>query len=427
MNYTVQSINSCTKKLVFDIGSIDLTDRIRVALENKQKESNLKGFRKGKAPMDMINKLYGAEAQYEAINAFIQDEVYSAFEKEKIEVVGQPSFSNTKYEAEKKKISFEVVVEIFPQVKLKDFSGMKFTNELVMVTDDEVNNLKKSNMEGHAKMESRSEDTALEKGLFAVMNFEGVKENGERPKEMKGDGVLLEIGGQRFIPGFEEGMVGMKKGEKRELHLTFPADYRVEDLKNSKVTFHVEVTDVQQKKMPEWTDEVAKEWGFASCEDFMSKTRENLQHQKERQAKEKLHEQVLKTLVDNNNFDIPSSFIERQREHLQKDVTNALKQQGFTDSMVKEYFEKWAADLDAKASHQVRSGLILDKLAADFKIEATEADFEKKVEEMSKHTGMEPEKVRAYYKEHAEAKRHMLFGIREEKTFEKILEQVKVN
>lgn len=427
MSYTVSSVNGCTKKIVFDFKTLDLTTEIKNALVKKQRESNLKGFRKGKAPLAMVEKLFKPQIETEALNQFVQTQFYEAVGKEKLKIVGYPSVDNLKYEPGKS-ASFDAVVEVFPEVALKDMSKLSFKKEKVEFKEEELEALKKNYLASKAQMtEVTDKNVALDKGLFAVMNFEGEKENGERPENMKGTEFLLEIGSGQFIPGFEEGMLGMKAGEKREVKLTFPKDYHVAELQNAKVKFDVELLEIKERKLPEFTDEVAKEFGFDSAQAFMDKNRENLKTQKEKQAKEKLHQEILEKLVEENKFDVPSTLVVQQEGYLREDLAKTLKQQGFNEKMISEYFVKWQDDVKKKAEFQVRSGLILEKLSKEHNIEANEKDLEVKVEETAKTTGIDAEQIRKYYSSNENIKRNMMYAIREEKTFSKILEKVKVS
>lgn len=425
MAYSVESINGCTKKLVFTFDKLDLSEQIKAAVKQKQKSVNIKGFRKGKAPLDMVEKVYGPQIESDALNRFVQQELFQAVTEEKLRVVGYPNFENIKYDAGKS-VSFDALVEIFPEVKLKEMKGLSFSKDVVAVTDEEVENVKKNYLNSRAEMKEVSDaKVKLAKGLFAVFNFQGEKEDGERPENMKGEEFLLEIGSGQFIPGFEDGMIGMKKGEKKDINLTFPADYHVADLKDAKVKFEVELLEIKEKAFPEFSDELAKEFGFESAADFTAKTKENLTSQKEKQASEKLNQEILEKLIAENTFDVPAALVAQQEQYLREDLTRTLKSQGFNDSMVGEYFNKWAGDLTEKATFQVKSGLILDNLANEFKVEATEADFNAKVEESAKLSGLELEQVKKYYSD-AKIKQNLMYAIREEKTFDAIKAKVTV-
>ena len=269
--------------------------------------------------------------------------------------------------------------------------------------------------------------TKLAKGHFAVFNFEGVKEDGSRPENMKGSEYLLEIGSGQFIPGFEDGMMGLKKGDKKNILLTFPADYHATELQNAKVTFEVELLEIKEKKYPALTDEMAKEFGYESIADFNEKNKANLLAQKERQASEKLHQEILEKIVKENKFDVPATLVQNQEKYLQEDLAKNLKSQGFNEAMVAEYFTRWAADITTKANFQVRSGLVLDHLAQEFKIETSDADFNKKIEESAKTAGMDVETVKKYYSANSQIKNNLMYAIREEKTFEELKKKLKIS
>ncbi len=209
MSYQLQAVNDCTKKLVFNFETLDLTTEIKAAVVKKQKSTNLKGFRKGKAPLAMVEQIYGPQLEGEALNSFVQNKVFEAITAEKLRVVGYPAFENMKYEAGKS-VSFEAVVEIFPEIKLKDVSGLSFEMDSTAVNDEDLEQLKKNYLSSKAEMTEVSDANAkLANGQFAVLNFQGVQENGERPENMKGEEFLLEIGSNQFIPCFEVGLVGM--------------------------------------------------------------------------------------------------------------------------------------------------------------------------------------------------------------------------
>ncbi len=427
MSYTVKSVNGCTKKLEFNFATLDLSKEIKQAVVKKQSSTNIKGFRKGKAPLAMVEQVYGPQIESDALNQFVQSQLFEAVNKEKLKTVGYPAFENVKYDSGKS-VSFEAVVEIFPEIKLADYSSYSFKKDKVEVTADDLDKVTKNYLGSKAEMsEVTDAEAKLSKGQFAVFNFEGVKENGERPENMKGSEYLLEIGSGQFIPGFEDGMIGLKKAEKKNIVLTFPADYHATELQNAKVTFEVELVEIKDKKFPVLNDEMAKEFGYESVADFTEKNKKSLLAQKERQAAEKLHQEILEKLVNENKFDVPATLVQNQEKYLQEDLAKNLKSQGFNETMVGEYFKRWASDITTKASFQVRSGLVLDHLAQEFKIETSDADFNNKIEESAAQAGMDVETVKKYYSGNSQVKSNLMYAIREEKTFEELKKKVKVS
>ena len=425
MSYKLENVNNCTKKLSFSFENLDLTEEINTALKEKQKSSNLKGFRKGKAPLAMVQKFFGPQVESDALNRFVQKELSNAVTTEKINLVGYPEFSNMDYK-EGKSVSFEAVCEIFPEVELTDYSTLEFTRDTVEASDEDVEKTMLSQLEQKSEMKEISGDIGLINGHHAVFNFEGEKENGEKPENMKGSEFLLEIGSNQFIPGFEEGMLGLKKGEKRVIDTTFPDTYHVEDLKNAKVKFNVELLEIKEKVYPEINDDLSKELGYESAEDFKTKTKEQLLKQKNRAADEKLHQEILDKLIENNSFDVPKTMVTQQEKPVRDELKQSLQSQGFTEEMMTEYFAKWHEDVKSKAEFQVKSGVILDTLARKFEIEVNDSEFEAKLEEMAQGTGLTVDQIKSFYAKDEQTKKNLKYAIREEKTFEKIKENLSV-
>ena len=427
MSYTIQEVNGCTKKFIFNFEKVDLSKEIKEAVLAKQADSNLKGFRKGKAPLEMVQKMFGPQIENDALYRFISNEYFEAVKKENIRAVGYPQFGNTKYESGQT-VAFEATVEVIPDFELKDFSKLTFKKESEVVTDEDFATLKKNYLDPKAEIKEVSDAAhKLAKGEFAVFNFEGEKADGTKPENMKAQEYMLEIGSGQFIPGFEDGMIGLKKGDKKDIKVTFPADYHEADLKNAPVTFHVEVLEIKTKNFPEFTDELAKEFGFESVADFNTKNKERMQTQKKREVQSKLQQAILEKLIEENQFAVPQALIEDQKESVKADLQKTLKQQGFNDQMIGLYFERWNDDVTNKASFQVRSGLILDKLAKKFNIEATEADLDVKIDEMVSQSGMKKEEISKFYKSNENIKRNLMYAIREEKTFDALAKQMKVS
>lgn len=425
MAYSVESVNNCTKKIFFNFENVDLTSQIKKALQEKQKTANLKGFRKGKAPLAMIQKMYGPQVENDALYRFVSEEFFKAVQEEDIKAVGYPNFENTKYENDK--VSFEATVETFPDFEIKDYSKYEFKKDDDAVTEKDLEELKSRYLAPKAEMvEVKDEKAKLAKGQFAVMNFEGEKEDGSKPENMKAEEFLLEIGSNQFIPGFEEGMIGMTTGEKKTIELTFPADYHEAELQNAKVKFHVDLLEIKERKTPELNDELVKEFGFESVEDFNTKNKERLETQKKREVQAKLQQEILEKLISENKFEIPTALVEQQKKSVRQELAGNLKQQGFNDEMINTYFSKWDKDVQERAEFQVRSGLILDKLATKYNIEATDEDLDAKLDEMAAQSGMEKKQLEGYYKGNQNIKTNLMYAIREEKTFDKIIADMKV-
>jgi trigger factor len=426
MAYTIENVNGCTKKFIFNFDQVDLTKEIKEALVEKQKTSNLKGFRAGKAPLDMVQKMYGPQIENDALYRFVSNQYFEAVKKENVRAVGYPQFDKTDYA--NKKVSFEATVEVIPEFELKDFSKYSFKKEAAEVTKEDVDSLKKNYLNSKAQIVELTDAAAkIEKGHHTVFNFTGTRADGSQPDNMKADEYMLEIGSGQFIAGFEDGMIGLKKGDKKDIKVTFPADYHDEGLRNEPVTFSVEILEIKEKKYPEFNDEIAKEFGFESAADFETKNKTRLADQKKREVESKLHQEILEKLIADNKFDVPAALVNDQKNSVREDLSRNLKSQGFNEQMMQLYFERWDADVTQKAEFQVRSGLILDKLARKYNIEASESDLDAKIEEMATQSGMKVEEIKKFYKGNENVKRNMMYAIREEKTFAQLAKEMKIS
>jgi len=427
MNYSIENINTCTKKLNFKFESVDLSNEINLALKEKQKGAKLKGYRPGKAPLSMIQSLYGPQVENDALYRFVTKEFYEAIQTEGIKAIGYPKFTDTNYEVEKKNVSFSAEVEIFPEFEVANYSKYEFEKTSTEVTDKDFDDVKNQMLSSKSEMiEVKNSDQAIEKGHFATMNFQGVKDNGERPESMKGTEYVLEIGSGQFIPGFEDGMMGMKKGENKDIKLSFPEDYHAEDLKGANVNFEVELLEIKEKKLPEYSDEVIKEFGFESISDFEEKTKKRLTAEKKRKSDEMLHQKILEKLVEDNKFDVPVTLIVNQINALKEETKSNLLRSGLTEDMLSDYYSKWEDDFKQKANFQVRSGLILEKLAAKHDVKVEESDLDDKFQTMAELSGTPLDQVKSIYGGNEKLKQNLTYAIREEKTFDAIKKEITI-
>jgi trigger factor len=427
MSYSIENVDGCTKKIVFNFLDLDLGPQIEKSLKETQKKVSLKGFREGKAPLEMVKNLYAPQIESDALNNFIQDELFKTLQKENLNPIGQPSFENVKFD-KNKSISFDVVVELFPEFELKDYSKLSFKKEASEVTAKELEEAKNQTLEAKSEIVPVGDSKMkLAMGHHAIFNFEGVRANGDRPENMKGLDFDLVIGSNRFIPGFEDGMIGMITGEKKNIEVTFPADYQEESLRSEKVTFEVELLEIKEKKYPEITPELLKDLGVASLEELNERNKERILMQKEMQVKEKLKTEIMKKLTEENDFAVPKSLVQRQYEMLKKDVHDNLGKQGHSHDKVHEIIQGWEADLLKRAEEQVRGSLILDTLAKKFGVEIGEADIDTQMESIAKSYGIPTEEIKKFYASNEQAKRNMVFSLREEKTFNKLMSELKIS
>ncbi len=424
MSYTIEEVNAYTKKILFHFDGLDLTEEVQKGLKAKQKAVNLKGFRKGKAPLNMLEKIYGNEAHADAINKFIQLQVTGTIDKEKLRSVSTPEVKALKY-VPKESTSFEVVVEILPEVTVGDLSQYRFTKEKIEISEQEIEAWKKHYLENHAQMVP-SKDGIVKKGHFAVINFKGEMPDGTFPKNMQNEEHIVEIGSKGLIPGFEDGLIGMRPEDKKTLDLTFPADYRDEKLRSAKVKFHVELLEIKEKQYPELTQEKIKELDFESLEDFNQKACDYVKREKENIAQKKLKESIIQKLIEDNDLAIPPALIAEQEKHMQDDFKKSLLAKGYEEKDVDEHLVKMASDFTNRAIAQIKSTLIFEVLSERFAIKVSGSEIDARIESSARAVGLDIKSMMKFYRSDEKAKHELVYSIREEKIFDKIFQQIQI-
>ena len=422
MSYSIESVNNYTKKIVFNFESLNFASDVKSALLKKRKEAQIKGFRKGKVPMEMIEKFYGSEVEQEALNGFIQKTVEETITDEKLFVVGTPTIENMKYSS-LKSASFDVVVEIMPKIELKNYSGMSFQRKKVEVRDveSELEAIKKKLRMKKAEMvEVDDPQRALGRGLTAVIDFQGEMEDGERPSDLTGREYYCELGSGDLNPEFEQEMIGMKVGEKKIFSIHYGADADcAEKLRGNAVKFEVDLLEIKEKVLPEFNDEFVKKLEYASVQDFEEKSRQMIVSHKNNEADEKLRREIIEALVNENPFDLPRSAIADQEDWLKEQSAKEMRKRGMDDFVVDEYLQEKSGEFSSIAESRLRSRIIFDALVDDLGVEVDEAEYGERVDRIVQGVKEEARcRVREYYRTNREVKEALLGTIREDKMFE---------
>ena len=425
MSYVIEELSNCSSKFIFDINNVNLSHQVDQALIEKQKTADMKGFRKGKVPLSIVARVYENEVQRKALMDFVSHHITDVLEEKKFSVIGTPQLLGLNYEKESQSIKFEVIVEYFPNVKINDFMHLSFKKESAKVSDNDIQKLIDNELDQFSQS-VEIKDVALDKGHTAVINFQGEKENGEKPGNMKGEEYLLEIGSHAFIPGFEDALLGMRKGDKRNFPIKFPSDYHVEDMKGTSVTFFVDLLEIKVKQKLDLTDGSAQSVGYKSKSDMKESVRSRLEHQKKKYAQEKLNKEIIDKLVEENQFNIPETLLSHQKKFLESELKTSLKSKGLSESQLSEYLLKWGSDIEKRAVCQVRSQLILKEIARQHSIEISDDDINKKYEEIAKQSSMTVDEIKSYYKDKENVLENFQYAIKEERVFDKICEQVQV-
>ncbi len=425
MNVQVENLEKNMAKLTITVDAAELEKAITKAY-NKQKNSiSVPGFRKGKVPQNMVEKMYGAEIFYEdAANIIMQDTYPQAYDESKLDIVSQPKIDITQLEKGKDFI-YTAEVAVKPEVKLGKYKGVSVTKIDSKVTATEVNNAIKAELERDARMVTKTGKAS--KGDTATIDFEGFID-GVAFEGGKGENYDLELGSGSFIPGFEDQLIGHKAGEDVDVEVSFPENYQAEDLAGKPAVFKCHIHEVKGKDVPKLDDEyVSDHTDFETVDEYKASVKERLENNKKAEGRRAQEDEAIAKIVEDSEMEIPDAMLDYQVENMINDFANNMAQQGLS---LQQYMQFTGMTMDAfrdqvrpDALSRTQSSLVLEAIAKAEKIEATDADVDAKLEELSKQYGMELEQIKNLVGENE--KESMKKDIAIEKAIELIMDNVK--
>ena len=425
MKSDVESLSNLQKKLNIHVSKDQVNTEFTNAYKYLQKNVEIKGYRKGKTPIATIKQMYADKIKGDVAQNLVQTFYFQALKEHDLIPVGMPDidFKNPEEDAE---FSFSAKFEVQPEIELTQIENLEVEKEKVDISDDHVEKNIEQILENQAKMEDVALIRDLKTGDFADIDFKGMIE-GEPLENGAASGHVLEIGSNSFIPGFEEGLVGMKPGETKNITLKFPEDYHVEHLKAKPVTFEVTLNKIKEKIKPELNDDFVKGLGeHTTVDEFKSQLKKDIIEGEEKRVEHDMKNRLFKALVKANPFDVPESLIKEQRSALVEDFKNRMGSQGIGEKEFAEYQEKWNDDFSDTANFMVRSALLIQKIAKEHDLNATADDVTAKMQEFADQTGLDLSKVKEFYNQ-GQQHANLEFQITEDKTFKFLAEKAKVN
>ena len=396
MSLQVEKLEKNMAKLTIEVSAEDLEKAMQAAYQKAKGRITLPGFRKGKAPRKMIEQMYGKGIFLEdAANALIPEHYSKALEECDLEIVSQPEIDVTQAEPGKAFI-FTAEVAVKPEVTLGDYKGVEVPKTEITVTDEDVEAELKKEQEKNSRTIS-VEDRAAQLNDIVTIDFEGsvdgVPFDGGQATEYP-----LTLGSNTFIPGFEEQLVGAKVGDDVDVKVTFPEEYQAKELAGKPAMFKVTIKEIKVKEYPKVDDEFAQEVSeFDTLAEYKADIKKDLVAKKKEAAAAEKESKVIEEIVKNSEMDIPEKMIEAQAQQMVEEFAQNIAMQGisfdqymqFTGSTVEQLLEQ----VKPQAKARIESSLVLEEVVKAEKIEATDEEFEKELEDMATRYQMEKEKV----------------------------------
>ena len=426
MNCKVEKTENANEvKLEITVEAEKFENAMKKVYFQNAKYINIPGFRKGKAPMNIVEKYYGAQIFYEdAFNDIATQAYDEALEENKIDVVSRPTVDIIQME-KGKDVIFSAVVQVKPEVKLGKYKGIDIKKVEYPVKDEDIEKELQKMQEKNARLIT-IEDRALENGDIATIDFEGFVD-GVAFEGGKAEGHELEIGSGAFIPGFEEQLVNMKIDEEKEIKVTFPKEYFSKDLAGKEATFKVKLHEIKKKELPKLDDEFAKDVSeFDTLKELKSDIKNKMEKENEQKTKYETEESAIKAVCDNVKIDIPSGMIDMEVDHMIQDINQRLSYQGLKLDqylkMIGKTEQEVRKEYEPQAIEAIKSRLTLEAIRKEEKIEASEEEIKEKLEEMAKNYGKKVEEIQ----DNEDLKNYIKEGIESEKAIDFIVKNAKI-
>ena len=399
MSVQVENLDKNMVKLTIEVPAEELEKAIEAAYKKQKNQISVPGFRKGKVPRVMIEKMYGVGVFYEdAANTLMQQNYPSAVDESGVDIVSRPTVDVVQIEKGKPFI-FTAEVAVKPEVTLGKYMGVTVTKIDTSVSEDEVNEALEQQRNNNARTISVT-DRPVAVGDTAVIDFEGFVD-GVAFEGGKGENHPLEIGSHTFIDTFEDQLVGKNAGDEVEVNVTFPEQYQAADLAGKPATFKVKINEIKTKELPELDDEFAQDVSeFDTIAEYKASLKKNLEEKKENEAKRTKEDEAVQKIIDKSKMDIPEAMIDTQCETMIEEFAQRIAQSGLS---MDQYLQFSGLTVDGlkeqvrpEALSRIQASLVLEQIAKDENIEVSDEDVNAEIEKMAASYGMEADKLKEY-------------------------------
>ena len=427
MKSKVEKVKNANEvKIEITVEAEKFEEAIKKVYFKSAKYFNIPGFRKGKAPIQIVEKYYGKEIFYEdAFNDVAGESLEEAVKENKLDVVSRPDIEVKQIEKGKDLI-FVATMQTKPEAKLGNYKGVEIKKVEYKVSKEDVDH-EIAHMQEHNSRLISIEDRPVEKGDISVIDFEGFVD-GKAFDGGKGENYDLEIGSNTFIPGFEDQIVGMKIDEERDINVTFPEEYFSKDLAGKAAIFKVKLNEIKKKELPKLDDEFAKDVSeFDTLKELKADIKAKKEKENEEKAKYETQEAVIKAVVDDMKVEIPTGMIELEVENMLKDIEQRLAYQGLKLEQYLQMMNKTEEDMkkeyEPQAIEGIKSRLALEAVIKAEKIKVTAKDVDAKMKEMAKNYGKEDDKE---FLKNENVKNYIKQGLESEKAIDFLVENAKI-
>ncbi|CAM3647325.1 trigger factor [Parendozoicomonas haliclonae] len=423
MQVSLETTSGLERRLTITVPAETVETQVDKRLRDMSKRVKLDGFRPGKVPFKVIKKRYGLGARQEVLGEVMQSSYMEAVIKEELQPAGAPKIEPKNIE-EGKDLEFVAIVEVYPEVEIADFAKISVEKPVAEVSEEDVNKMLDTLREQSKTFEAAEEGAAAEQGDLVIIDYKGTVD-GEAFEGGAAEGQRLELGSGRMIPGFEDGIAGMKAGEQKDINVTFPAEYHSEELKGKDAVFAITVNEVQKPVLPELNEEFFSRYGVSEggLEGFREEITKNMGRELKQAVKNKVKNQVMDGLIEIHNVELPAALVEQEIGRLKEQAVQRFASQGMqgldASALPNEMFQ-------AEAEKRVRLGLIVGEIVKVRELKPEDDRVRAMIEEIAS-AYQEPQQVIDWYYANEQQLSQVQYVVLEEQVVDTILEAAQVS
>ena len=428
MKSNIENLSDFEKKLNIQVSAQEVNEEFNKVFKYLQKNVENKGFRKGRTPMGIVRRLYADKVKEDVIRGLVENFYPKAIKEQKVLPVALPRLDYRNFDLEENKdFSFTANFEVYPEIEKVQIDSLEVEKDPVapdydLLVKEEV----KKFLDNHSETEEVVLIRELREGDFAEIDFDLYKE-GQIIKDQSTKDFLLEIGSKLFVPGFEEGLIGMKKGETKFLEIKFPDNYHEKSFQGELIKFKVTLNNIKKKIRPELNDEfVKKVTKFETVEELKSNFKQNIINLREQESKQKLKQQIFGALLEANPFEVPKTLLEKQYSLLVDNFKKEMMKSGKSQDEISSLVEEQKDRISKNALFLVRRDVLIRKIVDEYELNPTEKDLDSHLVDLSKESFIKLETLKKHFFDSPENKSHLKSMVEEEKVFQFLLGKAKV-
>ncbi len=396
MNVEVKSLDKVRKKVQVILPEEKMSELRESIYEELKKKAKIKGFRPGKVPKSIITTYYKDFIEEELQTRMVQSTMGEALSTAKVDPVSEPIVN---FIDEDGRHGYELECEVVPEIELAFYKGVEVNVDPINVTDDDVEKRIDGLQHMHAEMIAKEGDAISQKGDLVIIKYQGHM-NGKPVKDVGAEYYPVELGSTTLMPEFENGLIGMKVGEEKEIEISFPDDYPNKDIANKTMQFQVLVKEIKEKRLPEINDEFAKDLNFENVEAMKAGLREELEKEKETARKREIGQKIMETLLKNTDVPVPKRLLDRRVQGMVEDAKNRFKADNLTDEEEMNIVGNLRTEFEPRATERIKGEIIIKKIADSESISVNDDEVHERMKKMAEDARRSYDEIEKFYTEY---------------------------